>query len=232
MNRLVVRLVVSHILVAVLGALATFLVVRQLAPALFDENMRGSLGHGPMAGAGPGGMGAVRQQFGDAVDKALLIGALVGALAAAAFGIVSATRLVRPIDKLRMATRDLAAGNYTTDIPSPRERELAELAADIDRLGDNLAATETRRVQLLGELAHELRTPLTIIDGRVEGMIDGVLPATEDELGHISDEVRRLRRLADDLSALSRTAPARGSVLHELRVPDRRLFVPVRTSTS
>jgi hypothetical protein len=38
-NRLVVRLVISHVLVAVLGAVATFLVVRQLAPALFDESM-------------------------------------------------------------------------------------------------------------------------------------------------------------------------------------------------
>ncbi len=47
MNRLSVRLVLSHVLVAVLGALATFFIVRQLAPALFDETLRRAQGGGP-----------------------------------------------------------------------------------------------------------------------------------------------------------------------------------------
>ena len=43
----------------------------------------------------------------------------------------------------------------------------------------------------------------------VEAMIDGVMPATPTELGRVSDEVRRLRRLSDDLSALSRAEEGR-----------------------
>ncbi len=208
MNRLVVRLVLSHLLVAVLAATATFLVVRLLAPALFDESIRMS----PM-GQGPGGMGgqagALRQQFGDAVDQALLVGAIVGAGAAAGFGAVAAYRLLEPLRAVRAAARDIAAGRYDTSVPAPRERELAELADDINRLGHALDETETRRVRLLGEVAHEMRTPLTVIDGHVEGMIDGVLPTSATELGLLSDEVRRLRRLAEDLSMLSRTDEGR-----------------------
>ena len=49
MNRLVVRLVISHLLVAVVAALATFLVVRQLAPALFDASLRVGQGGGPVS---------------------------------------------------------------------------------------------------------------------------------------------------------------------------------------
>ena len=57
-------------------------------------------------------------------------------------------------------------------------------------------------MRLLAEVAHEMRTPLTVIDGYVEGIIDGIFDSSE--LGRIEPEVRRLRRLADDLSTLSR----------------------------
>ena len=207
MNRLVVRLVASHVLVAVLGAAATFLIVRQLAPLLFDASLRmGRIGE---PGMGQGASGALRQQFADSVDQALLIGALVGAAAAALFGAVAAYGLVRPLAQVRSATRAMASGQYAVPVPIPRERELADLATDVNTLGEALATTEARRVRLLGEVAHEMRTPLTVIDGYVEGMIDGVLPATASELGQVSEEVRRLRRLSENLSALSRAEEGR-----------------------
>ena len=210
MNRLSVRLVVSHLTVAVLGALATFVIVRQLAPALFDETLRRGQGGGPrVPGQGFGQNAGLREQFAASVDQALLIGALVGAAVAAIFGIVAASRLVRPLGRLRDATRRIAEGDYDTAVAVPRDAELADLANDVNRLGRSLAETEARRLRLLGEVAHELRTPLTVIDGYVEGMIDGVLPTDTASLAHVGEESRRLRRLADDLSALSRAEEGR-----------------------
>ena len=206
MNRLSVRLVVSHVLVAVLGGLATFLIVRQLAPALFDQSLRGM---GNCRGMGPAQAGSLRSQVGSAVDTALLVGTAVGVLVAGLVGAIAATRLLRPLGRVRAATRELAAGHYDTRVSPPHERELAELSVDVNRLGQALADTETRRVQLLGEVAHEMRTPLTVIDGYVEGMIDGILSPGPQELGRVSDEVRRLRRLTDDLSALSKSDEGR-----------------------
>jgi histidine kinase len=103
----------------------------------------------------------------------------------------------------------MAQGRYAVPVPIPNETELAELATDVNTLGRGLAETEARRVRLLGEVAHEMRTPLTVIDGYVEAMIDGVMPATAAELGRVSEEVRRLRRLSDDLSSLSRAEEGR-----------------------
>lgn len=206
MNRLVVRLVASHILVAVLGAAATFLIVRQLAPALFDESMR-MMGRGTTPGMGQGQ--ALREQFASSVDQALLVGSLVGALAAAVFGALAAYALIRPLGRVRTATREMSKGRYAVPVPVPRERELAELVTDVNTLGEALATTEARRVRLLGEVAHEMRTPLTVIDGYVEGMIDGVIPSGPVELGQVSEEVRRLRRLSENLSALSRAEEGR-----------------------
>jgi len=203
-NRLAVRLVLSHVLVAVLGGLATFLVVRTLTPALFDQMMGGQ---GPMMGRGTGG--ALRGQVADAVTQALVVGVLVGIAAATVFGIFAAQRLVRPLRQLGDTTREIAAGNYDVHVARPQEHELALLADDVNTLGRTLAETESRRVRLLGELAHEMRTPLTVIEGSVEGMIDGVLPVVPERLALVSDEVRRLRRLSDDLSSLSRTEEGR-----------------------
>lgn len=212
MNRLSVRLVLSHLFVALAGAVTTYLVVRALAPALFDASLRGNPNAGPGrmgGGGGPGANQALREQFAIAVDQALLIGALVGVVAAAVLGAVLAARVIRPLRTMRGATRQMARGRYDVPIEVPRETELAELASDVNTLGSALSETESRRVRLLGEVAHELRTPLTVIDGYVEGMIDGVLPTTPDGLMHVSEEVRRLRRLGDDLSALSKAEEGR-----------------------
>ncbi|HYO86964.1 MAG TPA: HAMP domain-containing sensor histidine kinase [Dermatophilaceae bacterium] len=225
MNRLAVRFAVSHLLVAVVAALTTFLVVRQLAPSLFDESLRRGIGAGQGSGqpGGPGPSGGrpgpsgggtgqgegLRQSFADAVDLSLLVGGLVGGLVAAVVGALVARRLLRPLGRVREATRRMAEGDYRVPVPMPMERELADLVSDVNVLGAALGDTESRRVRLLGEVAHEMRTPLTVIDGYVEGMIDGIITVTDEDLGQVSEEVRRLRRLADDLSALSRAEEGR-----------------------
>jgi signal transduction histidine kinase len=213
MNRLSVRLVISHVLVALIGGAATFAVVRWLAPALFDESLRlgpsGGAGHGQGAGQGQGAGGVLRDQFAAAVNQALLIGAAVGIAAAALFGVFAARRVIRSLGTVRAATRELAKGRYDTAVPAPKEAELAELAQDVNQLGAALAQTEATRMRLLGEVAHELRTPLTVIDGYVEAMIDGVLPTSPENLAQISEETRRLRRLGEDLSSLSKAEEGR-----------------------
>lgn len=206
MNRLGVRLVLSHLLAVLVGAAATFVIVRALAPALF-ENMVQQAGMGMGMGRGQGG--TLRQQMADAVTQALLVGALVGTVAATGFGAFAAHRVVRSLRTVGAATRAMAGGQYAVPVPVPREVELAELATDVNTLGHALAETESRRVRLIGDVAHELRTPLTVIEGYVEGMIDGVIPTTATELEQVGAEVQRLRRLAQDLSALSRAQEGR-----------------------
>lgn len=205
MNRLSVRLFASHVLVALVGAATTYVLVQLLAPRLFDSGTAGMEG---MAGKGRQGQ-EVRAAFASAINTALLIGLGVAVLAAATAGGVAAYRLLRPLGAVRAATRRLSEGHYDEVVPPPREAELAALARDVNSLGAALAQTEQRRVRLLSEVAHEMRTPLTVIDGYVEGMIDGVFPAGPETLGEVSAEVGRLRRLAEDLSALSRAEEGR-----------------------
>jgi histidine kinase len=199
MNRLSVRLFVSHLAVAVIGAVTTYAVVRLLAPTLFDSGMRMM---GPRAG---GQAGELRSTFVSAVNTSLVIGLILSAVVAAIAAAVAAHRMLSPLRAVRAATRRLAEGHYDEQVAAPRELELAELVHDVNDLAGRLGDTEERRVHLISDVAHELRTPLTVVDGYVEGMLDGVFPPSAETLQRVTTELHRMRRLADDLSALSRT---------------------------
>ena len=205
--RLPVRLFVSYLVVVGIGAGVAYLAVRLLAPRLFDERVAMMNGAGPgMGSTTPAG---VHSAFLSALNTALLVGMLASVAAAAAVAALVTGRLLRPLDAVRGATKRIAAGHYDGQVPLPSEPELAALAADVNTLAQALSDTETRRTRLLGEVAHEMRTPLTVLDGYIEGMIDGVFSATPDTLTSLSEELRRLHRLADDLSSLSRAQEQR-----------------------
>ncbi len=208
--RLPVRLFISYAMVVVIGAAVTYVTVRLLAPPLFDHRMH-MLG-GNHTGMAPGAHGAsqsVRSAFASALATALLVGVLASVAAAGLAAAFVTGRLLRPLNAVRAAARRIAAGHYQASVPVPSVPELAALASDVNTLAAELASTETRRTRLLGEVAHEMRTPLTALDGYLEGLIDGVFTPEPEILAAVSDELRRLRRLADDLSALSRAEEQR-----------------------
>jgi signal transduction histidine kinase len=205
--RLSARLFASHAAVAAVGTAVAYATIRLLLPHLFDQRM-GRMG-GPGMGPGDGARVRMREVLLPALDTALSIGLIAGGLAAAVVTVLLTRRLLRPLDAVRTATRQIAAGRYDADVPLPAEPELAALATDVNTLARNLADTESRRTRLLGDVAHEMRTPLTALDGYVEGLIDGVFTATPDVLDALGDELRRLHRLADDLSGLSRAQEQR-----------------------
>jgi signal transduction histidine kinase len=206
--RLPLRLFVSYAVVVVIGAAVTYVTVRLLAPTLFDHQMN-MLG-GDHMGMGTGGQGgSVHSAFLSALTTALVVGVLASVGVAGVVAAFVTSRLLQPLNAVRAATRRIAAGRYQASVPVPPVPELAALAADVNTLATQLAGTETRRTRLLGEVAHEMRTPLTALEGYMEGLIDGVFAPDPEILGAAGDELRRLRRLADDLSALSRAEEQR-----------------------
>jgi signal transduction histidine kinase len=231
--RLPWRLFISYALVIAIGAAVSYVTVRLLAPTFFDHEMTmlggGHMGVWPGAPGPAGGPAAsVQSAFLSALTTALLLGMLASVLVAALAAALVARRLARPLEVVRAATRLIAAGRYQASVPVPAEPELAGLASDVNTLAARLADTEARRIRLLGEVAHEMRTPLTALEGYVEGLIDGVFAPEPEVLGAASDELRRLRRLADDLSTLSRAEEQR----LELNVTDTDLAGLARQAVS
>ena len=195
MNRLSTRLLVSHAIVAVVGGLTAYLIVLLLAPQLYD--MRAGRMVGPMHG------GALRAAAVGAMNSAVLIGVLAGILTAVVAGAWSARRIMRPLADVRGATHRLIEGTYDEQLELPREQELAAVVADVNALARRLASSEQRRTHLLGEVAHEMRTPLTVLDGYVEGLIDGVFDADAATMAELAGELRRLPALGRSQCALA-----------------------------
>jgi signal transduction histidine kinase len=80
---------------------------------------------------------------------------------------------------------------------------IAGFAQVIRRVGSRLSEENRLRRQLLADVAHELRTPLTILQGRIEGLLDGVYPRDDARLRELLDETRHLGRLVEDLRTLA-----------------------------
>jgi histidine kinase len=132
--------------------------------------------------------------------SAVAMSLLTGAVAAVLISRV----IVRPIEQMRTAARQMTRGRYDTRVPEPGTPELAGIAEDLNTLAGRLGETERRRTRLVSDLAHELRTPLTILRGQLDGVIDGLYRPEPELFGSMSEELERLRRLADELSHLSR----------------------------
>ncbi|MFW2334818.1 sensor histidine kinase [Ilumatobacter sp.] len=176
------RLFVSHLAVMVV-ALLVLAVVVGVVGALGEKRAFGS-----------------RDEGGPAV---LVVGLTAAVIAS---GLVSwriTRRLARPMDDIGAATRDLARGRYDVRVPDTGTAELDALAGDVNTLAHELETTEQRRLRLIGDVAHELRNPLSTIEGTMEALLDGVVPADDDTYARVGREAARLRRLADDLSSLS-----------------------------
>ena len=92
-----------------------------------------------------------------------------------------------------------------------RARLRAQMAAALE-------AVEQQRIALIGNVSHELRTPLAGLEGYLEGLIDGVLPEGPETFSAMQNELRRLRRLVDDLQTLSRVEAGQVA-LHVTRDP-------------
>lgn len=151
--------------------------------------------------------GGDRLLFRGSRDGNGVFGLLVGAFAAAlAAGLVSwrlTQRLAAPLDAISIATQELAAGRYDVRVPRAGTVELDAVVHDINELASELKTSEERRLRLIGDVAHELRNPLSTIEGTMEALVDGIVPAEPETFDRIGREAARLRRLADDLSSLS-----------------------------
>ncbi|WP_240677729.1 sensor histidine kinase [Actinacidiphila soli] len=133
-----------------------------------------------------------------------VIGFWIGAAAAVLAAVALSRFLLRPLDTVRTATHRLAEGRYDDVLDLPSEPGLAALVEDVNTLAAALADTERRRARLVSEIAHEMKTPITILRGQIEGMADGIFTPDDAMFASLADDLDRLRRLAADLSSLSR----------------------------
>ena len=112
-------------------------------------------------------------------------------------------RVFNPLDRLLQAADRISQGDYTVRVPERGPSGVRSLTRAFNKMAARLRETDEQRRTLMADVTHELRTPLTVIQGNLEGMLDGVYPPDEANLRALLDETHLLSRLIDDLRTLA-----------------------------
>ncbi|MAT95847.1 MAG: hypothetical protein CL608_01670 [Anaerolineaceae bacterium] len=113
-------------------------------------------------------------------------------------------RVANPLAAIMNAADAVAEGDLSVRVPEFSGRnEFTRLAHSFNNMTEELERADQQRRNLTADVAHELRTPLHIIQGNLEGVLDGVYEPTPEHLEATLDETRLLARLVDDLHTLS-----------------------------
>ena len=112
-------------------------------------------------------------------------------------------RVSRPLDDLLDASNKVAEGDYTVRVQEKGPPEVYSLMKGFNSMAERLQVNDQQRRNMLADVSHELRTPITVIQGNVEGILDGLYPADEARLKSIIEETQILSRLVDDLRTMA-----------------------------
>jgi signal transduction histidine kinase len=117
----------------------------------------------------------------------------------------STMRILRPLFTLtKLSMIPLASPqHFTTQLGSNTILEFAQLAHALDTRDNEIMRQIQLQRQLNADISHELRNPLNVINGYIEAMRDGVLPATPNRLAIVHAEIQMLYKLVHDLRTLS-----------------------------
>ncbi len=142
-----------------------------------------------------------------AIVVASALCALVGAL-------LLGRKILRPLDRLRLASKRLAGGDLTARASESGPKELRELGASFNEMAANLEQLFDARRELVAWASHDLRTPLASLRAMVEALEDGLAEPTE-YLPAIRAQTELVSGLVEDLFELARIDS--GALALELR---------------
>jgi two-component system OmpR family sensor kinase/two-component system sensor histidine kinase BaeS len=112
-------------------------------------------------------------------------------------------RFAMPLGDVVEAADRVATGDYTARVSEHGPSSLRTVGRAFNSMAARLESQDRQRRHLMADIAHELRTPLSVIQGRLEGVLDGVYPQDEAQLRQVLDDARMLSRLVDDLRTLA-----------------------------
>lgn len=128
---------------------------------------------------------------------------IVLVLGLAVLGARSFKRTVYRLDELVDASNKVAEGDYSVRVEESGPPGIRALMLGFNHMVQRLQVNDRQRRDMLADVSHELRTPITVIQGNVEGILDGMYPADEARLKSILEETQILSHLVDDLRTLA-----------------------------
>jgi signal transduction histidine kinase len=149
------------------------------------------------------------QMFLTAIHRYLLWASLAALAVAVLLSYLLTRRVLRPLSQMADASRQFAAGHFSSRVEIISNDEVGEVGIAFNRMAEGLEEIERLRKTMVADVAHELRTPLTNLRGYLEGLSDGVLPPQQETFAMLLNEILRLVHLVEDLGQLARAEAAR-----------------------
>jgi len=108
-----------------------------------------------------------------------------------------------PLTDVVSAAGRVATGDYGVRLGEQGPASLRSVARAFNSMTAQLQAQDEQRRHLMADIAHELRTPLTVMQGQLEGLVDGIYARDDARLNDVLGQARLLGRLVEDLSTLA-----------------------------
>jgi signal transduction histidine kinase len=117
--------------------------------------------------------------------------------------VVTMQRVGSPMGDIVTAADRVGSGDYSARLIERGPPFLRQVARSFNSMTAQLQSQDRQRRQLMADIAHELRTPLSVLQGRLEGLLDGVYPRDDQRMAELLEDTRVLTRLVDDLRTLA-----------------------------
>jgi two-component system, OmpR family, sensor histidine kinase SaeS len=136
-------------------------------------------------------------------DAKILAVSSAAAFSAVLAALLLARWILAPLDRLRGASAELAAGRLSARAPEEGPAELAEVGGAFNAMAGSIERLFEARRELVAWASHDLRTPLASMRAMLEAVEDGLAEPAE-YLPLLNDQVQTLSTLVDDLFELAR----------------------------
>ncbi|HEY8544872.1 MAG TPA: HAMP domain-containing sensor histidine kinase [Acidimicrobiales bacterium] len=137
----------------------------------------------------------------------LIAAALVTTLCGAGLGWWAARRVLRPLNRVGAAAKDIARGDLATRVEASDDPDLAQLAESFNEMAAALEQRIERDTRFASNVSHELRSPLTTLSASItvlENHRDDMPERARAALDLMVADVNRFRQLIEDLLEISR----------------------------
>jgi two-component system, OmpR family, sensor histidine kinase BaeS len=194
------RLLVAQTLVLLTGILTAWTIAATVGPSLFHDHLARA-----NVGATSAQIVHTEKAYQSANAISLSLALLTALVVAMAVNVYIARRIGRSVASIADAASDVAGGHYDVRVPSPGlGAEFDALTLGFNQMAGRLGSVERTRRRLLADLGHEMRTPVATLEAYLEALEDGVATLDASTATLLRAQTRRLARLSDDISTVSR----------------------------